>query len=297
MTSQETETSLASAPPHISESRRFFRVFFSRKIVVFGLVVIIALAIMAIFANILAPYDPYKQDLTNIAALPSHDHLLGTDSIGRDILSRVIFGSRTAFLVGIVGVCLAATIGVTLGLIAGYFGGIVNTIIMRLTEVLMAFPMIVLALSLASILGPGIQNVVIALGIANAAGYIRVMNGMTMSLKENDYILAGKSMGSSGLRIMLRHILPNSFAPIIVVVTLQIGFMILAEASLSYLGIGIQPPSAAWGAMVAEGYRYLTSNPVLSFAPGIAIMLVVFAFNLVGDGLRDALDPRLRGLI
>jgi len=297
MTSELVETGAASAPPHISETRRFFRVFFSRRIVIFGLVIIAAMVFMAIFANFLAPYNPTQQNLSNIAAQPSSEHLLGTDSIGRDVLSRVIYGSRIALLVGLVGVSFAATIGITLGLIAGYFGGTVNAIIMRLTEVLMAFPMIVLALAFASVLGSGIQNVIIALGIANAAGYIRVMNGMTLSLKENDYILAGRSMGSSGLRLMFRHILPNSFAPIIVVITLQIGFMILAEASLSYLGIGIVPPAAAWGAMVSEGYGYLTTNPVLSFAPGLAIMLVVFAFNLVGDGLRDALDPRLRGLI
>ncbi len=161
----------------------------------------------------------------------------------------------------------------------------------------MPFPMIVLALLLAAVLGGGIQNVIIALGIATIPGYIRIMCGMTLSIRENDYIMAEKSLGSNNLRIMLRHILPNALAPIIVVMTLQLGFLILAEASLSFLGIGIRPPGAAWGAMVNEGYRYLVKNPMLSFAPGAAIMLVVFAFNMVGDGLRDALDPRLRGTL
>jgi peptide/nickel transport system permease protein len=297
MNNSQMMTDETVAPPRISEKRRFIRVFFARRIVIFGLLVLVLLVFMAIFADWLAPYDPYKQSLNNILAQPSREHLLGTDSIGRDILSRIIHGSRTALTVGFVGVGIAASIGVTLGLIAGYAGGMLNAVIMRLTEVLMSFPMIVLALSLAAILGPGIQNVIIALGIASVTGYIRVMHGMAITLKESDYILAEKAMGASEFRIMFRHILPNAFAPIIVIITLQLGFLILAEASLSFLGIGIQPPGAAWGAMVNEGYRYLTTNPVLSFAPGVAIMLVVFAFNLVGDGLRDALDPRLRGTI
>jgi peptide/nickel transport system permease protein len=168
---------------------------------------------------------------------------------------------------------------------------------MRIMDALMGFPMIILALMLASVLGGGIQNVIIALSVAMIPGYARVIHGMTLSITENDYILAQESMGSSGRRIMFTHILPNSLPPMIVLITLQLGTLILAEAGLSFLGVGIKPPGAAWGAMVSDGYKYLTTNPVLSFAPGFAIMLVVFAFNLVGDGLRDALDPRLRGLL
>ncbi len=281
----------------ISEWRRFQRVFFSRKIVVFGLAVLVLLFITAIFANWLAPYDPYAQDLDNILLQPNHQHLLGTDPIGRDTLSRLIFGSRTALIVGFVSLAISSSIGITLGLLAGYFGGIVNNVIMRLMDILMPFPMIVLALLVASVLGGGIQNVILALGIATIPGYVRVMCGMALSIKESDYVLAERSLGANHLRVMVRHILPNAFAPIIVVMTLQLGFLILSEASLSFLGIGIRPPGAAWGAMVNEGYRYLLKNPVLSMAPGAAIMLVVFAFNLVGDGLRDALDPRLRGTL
>ncbi len=289
--------SFTPAPPRVSEWRRFRRVFFQRRIVIFGLLVLIILGLTAVFAPQLSPYDPYKQNLSKILQQPSSEHLLGTDPIGRDTLSRLIYGTRTALTVGFVSVSLATVIGVTLGILAGYFGGIINTIIMRFTDILMPFPMIVLALLIAAVLGGGILNIILALGIATVPGYIRIMCGMTLSIKENDYILAVRAMGASHSRIMIHHILPNALAPIIVVVTLQLGFLILAEASLSFLGIGIKPPGAAWGAMVSEGFRYLVRIPILSFAPGAAIMLVVFAFNIVGDALRDALDPRLRGTI
>ncbi|OGO01105.1 MAG: ABC transporter permease [Chloroflexi bacterium RBG_13_52_12] len=287
----------SEAPPRVSEWRRFVRVFFQRRIVIFGLLILVILALTAIFAEQLAPYNPYKQDLKNILQAPGGAHLLGTDPIGRDTLSRLIYGTRTALTVGFVSVSIATVIGVLLGVLAGYFKGIINILIMRFTDILMPFPMIVLALLLAAILGGGIQNIILALGIATVPGYIRIMHGMTLSIKENDYIMATRAIGASHGRIMFSHILPNAIAPIIVVVTLQLGFLILSEAGLSFLGIGIKPPGAAWGAMVAEGYRYLIRLPVLSFAPGLAIMLVVFAFNIVGDALRDALDPRLRGTI
>ena len=294
---QTANVVFTEAPPRVSEWRRFVRVFFQRRIVIFGLLVLIILGLTAIFAKQLAPYDPYKQDLNSILQQPNREHLLGTDPIGRDTLSRLIYGTRTALTVGFVAVSIATSIGVTLGMLAGYFGGKVNMVIMRFTDILMPFPMIVLALLIAAVLGGGIQNVILALGIATIPGYIRIMCGMTLSIRENDYILAARAMGARHGRIMIRHVLPNAVAPIIVVITLQLGFLILSEASLSYLGIGIKPPGAAWGAMVYEGYRYLLKIPILSFAPGAAIMLVVFAFNMVGDALRDALDPRLRGTI
>jgi peptide/nickel transport system permease protein len=293
----DSTASFFEAPPKVNEWRRFVRVFLQRKIVIFGLAVLLILGLTAIFAAQLAPYNPYKQELRSILQQPSSEHLLGTDAIGRDTFSRLIYGTRTALTVGFVSVFIATFIGVTLGTLAGYFGGWVNNIIMRFTDVLMPFPMIVLALLLAAVLGGGLQNIIIALGIATMPGYVRIMCGMALSLKENDYILAARSMGASHGRIMLFHILPNALAPIIVVVTLQLGFLILAEAGLSFLGIGIKPPGAAWGAMVSEGYKYLVRSPVLSIAPGVAIMLVVFAFNIVGDALRDALDPRLRGTL
>ena len=296
-TASTTAGSFQEAPPRVNEWRRFFRVFFQRRMVIFGLAVLFLLIIAAIFAGWLAPYDPYKRDLYNVLASPSSLHLLGTDSIGRDTLSRLIFGSRTAILVGFATAGFSSIAGMTLGLIAGYRGGLINMIIMRFMDLLMTFPMIILALFIAAILGGGIQNVIIALGIGALPGYARVMHGLALSIKENDYILAERSLGASPWRTMFRHIMPNAAPPMIVLITLQIGSLILAEAGLSFLGIGIKPPGAAWGSMVNDGYRFIVTNPWLSFAPGIAIMLVVFAFNMVGDGLRDALDPRLRGQI
>jgi ABC-type dipeptide/oligopeptide/nickel transport system permease subunit len=285
------------APPRVSGFNRFRRVFLSRGVVVFGLIIIIGIIITAIFAPFIAPYDPYKQNLHNVLAKPSVEHLLGTDSVGRDTLSRIIYGSRTSLIVGFVALTMAAGIGMSLGLIAGFFGGITYAIIMRVMDALMSFPMILLALMIASLLGMGISNIVIALGIGMIAPYARLMCGQALAVKQNDYVTAARSIGASSLRIMVRHVAVNCFPPLIVMMTMQLGVVVLAEAGLSFLGVGIRPPGAAWGAMVSEGYRYLLSNPVLSFAPGVAIMLLVFAFNMVGDGLRDALDPRLRSIL
>jgi peptide/nickel transport system permease protein len=286
-----------NAVRRITEWQYFRRVFFSRGLVIVGLIVLFLLLFTAIFAGWLAPYNPIKIDMSNALLQPGHDHLLGTDSVGRDTLSRLIYGSRIVLMVGFITTFVAAIVGITLGILAGYFGGVVNMIIMRAADMLMAFPMIILALVVAVVLGNGIQNVIIALSIATIPGYARVMCGLTLSLKENDYILAQRAMGAHNLRIMLRHLLPNAFAPLVIMMTMQLGGIILAEAGLSYLGIGIGPPTATWGGMVNDGYQYLLYNPILSFAPGLAIMLVVFAFMVIGDALRDALDPRLRGMI
>ena len=294
---QTAGTGFAEAPVRVSEWRRFRRVFFERKVVVFGLAILVVLVFTAIFATWLAPYDPYKPGVGKSLLQPCQEHLLGTDLLGRDTLSRLIYGARTALMVGFISVGVASIIGIPLGLIAGYFGGITNMIIMRAMDALMCFPMLLLALVLAAVLGGGIQNVIIALSVATIPGYARVTHGLTLSIRENDYILAQRAMGSSNLRTMAGHILPNAFPPLIVLMTMMLGNLILAEAGLSFLGIGINPPGAAWGAMVYDGYRYLVRNPALWLAPGLAIMLVVFAFNMVGDGLRDALDPRLRGLL
>lgn len=283
--------------PHISEFRRFRRVFFSRKLVIFGLIIIVALILTAIFAPLIAPYNPNKQDTSHPLFQPSREHLLGTDALGRDTLSRVIYGSRVSLFVGLTAIAIAGSVGVTLGLIAGYLGGLVFAIIMRTMDALMAIPMMVLVLVLAAMLGGGLRNVVFSLSFGAIAIYTRMMCGQVLSIRENDYILAGRAMGAKNWRIMLFHLLPNAFPPIIVIMTMQLGIMILAEAGLSFLGVGIEPPTASWGAMVTDGYRYLLTNPILSFAPGLAVMLVVFAYNMVGDGLRDALDPRLRGTL
>ena len=284
-------------PPRVSTFRRFYRVFTARGLVVFGAVIIIAMIIVAIFAPLIAPYDPYKQNLAIALQKPSQEHLLGTDGNGRDTLSRVIYGSRVALMVGLIVTGIAASCGMTLGLIAGYFGGIPNMVIMRFIDALMTFPMIILAMTVAATLGSGITNLMIALGFAMMSGYARVMCGQVLSVKENDYVLAEHAIGAHNWRIMLRHVLPNCFPPFIVMITMQMGAAIMAEAGMSFIGIGIQAPTASWGSMVNDGYKYLLNNPVLSIAPGAAILLIVFAFNMVGDGLRDALDPRLRGTI
>lgn len=282
---------------HISESRRLLRVFISRRVVIFGLVIIVLLVISAVFAPFIAPHNPYQTDVTNTLAKPSAEHWLGTDSTGRDTLSRIIYGSRTSLMVSIIALVLASGIGMSLGLTAGYFGGIIYAIIMRIMDTLMSIPMMLLALTIAAVLGGGLTSVFIALGVALVPVYARLICGQAISVKQNDYVMAAHSMGENDLRIMLRHVFPNCLPPLIVMMTLQLGTTILAEAGLSFLGIGIKPPGASWGGLVNDGYKYITLDPLLSFAPGAAIMLVVFAFNMVGDGLRDALDPKLRGLL
>jgi peptide/nickel transport system permease protein len=297
MTETGIVQSIVDPPRRTSEVKRFLRVLFGRPLVIFGVVIILLVIITAIFAPLLAPYDPYNQDLLVSLAKPSAQHLLGTDQLGRDTLSRLIYGTRNSLLVGVVALGIAAIIGTSLGLVAGYFGGWVYSVIMRFIDSLMCFPMILLALVIATLLGGGMRNVMIALGIAMLPAYARLMCGQVLSVKENDYVLASHSEGAGNMRIMLLHILPNCFPPLIVLMTMQIGAAILGEAGLSFLGVGIQPPASAWGYMVSDGRTYLLTNPLLSFAPGLAIMLTVFAFNMVGDGLRDALDPRLRGIL
>jgi len=289
--------SVSEIPPKSSEFRRVLKVFFGRPLPTIGLVILVLLILTAIFAPLLAPYDPDKMDMPDKLRSPSIQHLLGTDSLGRDTLSRVIYGSRISLFIGIVAACTSALVGMSLGLAAAYFGGAIYQIIMRIIDALMAFPMLMLALLVAALLGGGIKNVVIALAIGMIAAPTRMMCGVVMSGKQNDYILAARSMGVSNLRIMLKHILPNAFQPLLVMFTVGLGATILTEAGLSFLGVGVQPPTAAWGSMVNEGYKYLLNHPELCLGPGVPIMLVVFGFNMVGDGLRDALDPRLRGLL
>jgi len=298
VTEKTTRISTADeAPPKTNELQRFFRVFLGRGLVVFGLVIIIAFMILAIFAPLIAPYDPLERNLGERLQNPSAQHWLGTDSIGRDTLSRLIYGTRISFIAGVLVVLIAGGVGVILGALAGYFEGITGAVIMRVMDTLMTIPMMMLALAISALLGGGLKNVVIALGVALIPGYARMMTAQVLVAKETDYVLAGRSLGASHLRLILRHIVPNSFSPILVMVTMMMGTTILAEAGLSFIGIGITPPTPAWGSMVTDGRKYLLDHPVLTVAPGVAIMLLVFSFNMVGDGLRDALDPRLRGVI
>lgn len=283
--------------PRVDEFRRFVRVFLSRGVVVFGIVTIGLAILAAILAPLVAPYDPYAQSLDAVLQSPSLTHLLGSDALGRDTLSRIIFGTRITLLVGVGTVLIAACLGTIVGLIAGYFGGWTFTVIMRFTDGIMAVPPLLLALVIAALLGTGVKGVVIAISFALFPGYIRLICGQVLSVKENEYVMAARSVGVGKMGIMFRHILPNCLSPLIVQMTMMMGLAIVTEATLSFLGLGIKPPSAAWGSMVYDGYKYLIMKPILSIAPGVAIGLVVFAFNMIGDGLRDAIDPRLRGTL
>ncbi len=281
----------------VNEARRIMKVMVNRWVVTGGMIIILVTIIVAIFAPVVAPYPPNKQDLRAMLAKPSKDHLLGTDELGRDLFSRLIYVSRISLVVGVVAVSIAGLIGISLGLIAGYFGGWINNLIMRFTDALLALPPLILMLAIAAVLGGGLINILIALGIGMMPTYCRLMCAQVTTLKENDYITASHSIGANNMRVMLRHLLPNAFPPLLVLITINLGTAIMMEASLSFLGIGILPPTATWGSMVSSGQRFLLDNPIMSFMPGIAILLVVLAFNMVGDGLRDALDPRLRGTL
>jgi len=294
-TDETTWTEISETPPRVNEWKRFRRVFWSRGVVRFGTVIIVLLVLIAIFAPLLAPYDPVKISLSERLQNPTLKHWLGTDNFGRDNLSRLIYGARLSLYIGLLSVGTASLVGMILGSVAAYYGGWINAVIMRFIDALMSIPVVVLAMVVAALLGGGVGNVILALGISQMPQYARLMAGQVLSVKENDYILAVRSLGANDFRILLNHLFVNSVAPLIVQFTLTLGGTILAEASLSFLGIGIQAPTPAWGAMISNGREYLLEHPILSIAPGAAIMLVVFAFNMVGDGLRDALDPRLRG--
>jgi len=280
-----------------NDFKRFLRVFLKRKVVLFGVIVILLCIICAVFAPYIAPYDPYEQRTDSVLQGPSREHLLGTDSIGRDVLSRIIYGARISLVVGVGTVVISATVGTILGLLAGYIGGGVYTVVMRFTDMMMALPPVLLALILSAVLGSGLQNVIIAVAVALMPGFIRLVCGQVLSVKENEFVLAARSIGVSKAGIMFKHILPNCYTPLIVQMTMLMGMALLIESTLSFLGVGINPPTAAWGSMVYSGYRYLVTQPIIALAPGFAIMLLVFSLNMVGDGLRDALDPRLKGVL
>lgn len=285
------------APQASNELRRMFRVLFKRKIVVASFVVLLLALFLAIFADWIAPYDPNYQDLARGLQSPLQEHWLGTDELGRDVLSRIIHGTRISLFIGVVSVILAFVTGSLLGLISGYYGGFFDALLSRMIDALLSFPNIVLALGVGAALGSGPFTIIVALTLAFIPTFARVMRGQVLSIKENDYIKAAKVIGASQWRIIIKHIFPNCVSPMIVLITLNMGVAILAEATLSFLGVGVSPDIPTWGAMVNEGYRFLVTHPILSFAPGACVLIIVLAFNIVGDGLRDALDPRLRGSI
>lgn len=259
-----------------------------------GLAVLALVVFCALLAPVLAPADPNTQDYLALTEAPGAAHLLGTDDLGRDVLSRIIYGSRISLEVGIIAAGIALVLGVSLGLLAGFIGGTTDNIIMRFVDAVQAFPSLILALAITAALGPGIGNAMIAIGFVSMTAIARLTRGQTLSEREREYVTAARVIGVSPLRMMARHIWPNITAPIIVQVTLLIATAIVTEASLSFLGVGVVPPTPSWGAMLRSGSQYLETAPWLAFAPGIAIFLTVLAFNFVGDGLRQALDPRLK---
>ncbi|MFE8697809.1 ABC transporter permease [Cytobacillus sp. FJAT-53684] len=263
------------------------------KLAVIGLIIIVVQIGMAIFAPLITFHDPAKQNLV-ASELPafSDEHWLGTDNYGRDVWSRIVYGARISLVVGLVAVSLGLIGGVVLGLLGGYYKKL-DGIIMRIVDLLFSFPGILLAMLIIAILGTSLVNVAIAISIWSIPSCARIVRGSVLSIKEKEYIMAMKSLGASDLRIMVKHILPNCFAPIIVFATMRMATAILSTASLSYLGLGAQPPTPEWGAMISQGQAFMWSSPHLTIVPGIAIMLTVFAFNVVGDGLRDAIDPNM----
>ncbi len=259
-----------------------------------GLLVIALLVVVAVVAPLIVPHPPNDQSFRIKLRAPSAEYLFGTDEFGRDIFSRVLVGTRIALWVGLAPVAIALVAGVALGLLAGYHGGKVDQVVMRLVDVLLAFPWLLLAIGIMAILGPGINNVIIAVAIVYVPAFARVVRGSVLSIKAREYVEAARAIGQPHHRIMARHVMANAWAPIIVLATLSIGQAIIYAAGLSFIGLGTQPPAADWGVMLASGREYLRDGPWLGIFPGLAILLTVLAFNLFGDGLRDALDPRLR---
>ena len=268
--------------------------FLHRPIAVAGLVVIVVFVLVAIFAPLISPYDPIATSWTAIRKAPSALHWMGTDENGRDVAARVIFGARASLLAGVVSVLIAAGIGVPAGLIAGFAGGIADMLLSRVVDAMLACPFLILAIALAAFLGPDLTNAMIAIGVSTAPRFMRVARAATLDAAANEYVEAARAVGNPGWRVAIRHVLPNIVPPVLVQGTLAIAAAIIAEASLSFLGLGQQPPDPSWGSMLNSAQRFLEQAPWLAVFPGLAIFLVVLSFNLVGDGLRDALDPRGR---
>jgi peptide/nickel transport system permease protein len=277
-----------------SPTRRALRRLFKRKGAVVGLIVLSTVILLALFAPLVAPYDPIATSWSLVRKPPSALHWFGTDDLGRDMLARVIYGARASLLAGAISVTIALAIGVPLGLLAGYRGGFIDALISRITDAMLACPFLILAIALAAFLGPSLSNAMIAIGISATPVFIRLTRGQVMTVKVEDYVEAARAIGNPPWRIALFHILPNILPALLVQATLSIAAAIIAEAALSFLGLGQQPPAPSWGSMLNAAQRFLTNAPWIAIWPGLAIFLVVLSLNLVGDGLRDALDPRAR---
>jgi peptide/nickel transport system permease protein len=294
MTAIPVDTERERDLPDDQPWKRALRRLVHRRGAMIGAAVVLFFVLMAIFAPMIAPYAPIATDWAAVRKAPSWAHWLGTDEIGRDVLSRVIFGARASLKAGVVSVLISLSLGVPIGLLSGYVGGFLDGLLMRIVDAMLACPFLILAIALAAFLGPNLTNAMIAIGISAMPAFIRLTRAQTLSTKVEDYVEAARAVGNPHIRIVLRHILPNILAPIMVQATLAIAAAIIAEASLSFLGLGQQPPDPSWGSMLNTAKNFLSQAPWMAWWPGLAIFVVVLSFNLLGDGLRDALDPKHR---
>ena len=282
----------AAVPRELSPGRRAMLRLVRRRGAMLGLAIVLFFIVIAVFAPLIAPYDPVQTSWTAVRKAPSAAYWFGTDEIGRDVLSRVIWGARASLMAGLVSVCISMALGVPIGLLAGYMGGWVDGLISRFTDAMLAVPFLILAIALAAFLGPSLTNAMVAIGVSAMPVFIRLTRAQVLSVKVEDYVEAARAVGNPHWRIALRHILPNTLPPLIVQATLTIATAIIAEASLSFLGLGQQPPAPSWGSMLNTAKDYIDNAPWMAIWPGLSIFLLVLSFNMLGDGLRDALDPR-----
>ena len=282
----------AQVAAHDSPARRALRRLLARRTAVFGLLVVVLMGLAALLAPWIAPFDPLATSFAMVRKAPDGTNWFGTDEVGRDLLSRVIWGGRASLAAGVISVTIAVGVGVPLGMLAGYVGGAVDAVASRITDAMLAIPFLILAIALAAFLGPSLGNAMIAIGITATPIFVRLSRGQVLAVRAEDYVEAARAVGNPPARILLRHILPNILPPVIVQATLAIAAAIIAEASLSFLGLGQQPPAPSWGSMLNTAQRFLTQAPWMAIFPGLAIFVTVLAFNLLGDGLRDALDPK-----
>jgi len=292
--SAHTATAAAVTPPRSrSRSRsRAWGKFKRNRVALLGAFIVLAVVLLALLAPLLATHDPLQTSFMSIRKAPSATFWLGSDELGRDIYSRMLYGARASLMAGLVSVLIALVVGVPFGLVSGYFGGWIDSVVSRCTEALLAIPFLILAIALAAFLGPSLTNAMIAIGVSAAPKFIRLARGQVLAVKNEDYVQSSRALGASDTRIIVRHILPNIMPPLIVQATITIATAIIAEASLSFLGLGLQPPNPSWGSMLNTAKNFMTQAPWMSIFPGSAIFLTVLGFNLLGDGLRDALDPR-----
>ncbi len=278
----------------MSEKGKLWRTLEKNKTTLIGTVVALFVILLAILAPLISPYDPLDQDISHRLSPPDHSHFLGTDEYGRDVFSRIVWGARVSLTVGVLSILFGLVIGTAMGMFAGYRGGLVDTGIMRMVDVLLSFPILITGIMVVALLGSGMMKLIITIGIVFAPRFARLAYGPTLAIKERDYVCSAKVIGASNLRIILRYLLPNIFGEVLVAATLWVGTAIVTEASLSFLGLGVSPPAPTWGNMIKGGIDRLSNAPWLCLFPGLAILITVLSFNMIGDGLRDITDPKLR---